>query len=288
MPAGHAQGVGDEPGAHVVGHRVAQPAAQAPAALPQLRVSFRGTWHRSADEPFIDPALFDRVQAILDERDEDHGRRFTTRRPPYLLTGLVRCAKCQRDFVGAAGTGKRHRYRYYLCWTRSRYGPTACDAGRLRGDELEEAVLAALVDVYAKPEVIQEAIASLTNDGAQAAARAEQEVARLDAELRRTEAAIERYMLAFENGKLSEDMFAARVEAPPSTPSVDPLRPSHPTTSARWSHKPSCTNSSSRTASASSPPSARSATFPTRTTGPTRRPAPRRVFVQCNPGQGGR
>ncbi|MFN2607205.1 MAG: recombinase zinc beta ribbon domain-containing protein [Acidimicrobiales bacterium] len=149
---------------------------------------------------------------MLDERGEDYGRRFTTRRPPYLLTGLVRCAKCQRNFVGAAGTGKRHRYRYYLCWTRSRYGPTACDADRLRADELEEAVLAALVDVYGKPEVIQEAIAAVATDGEQSAARAEQEVAGLDAELRRTEAAIERYMLAFENGKLTEDMFAERVQ----------------------------------------------------------------------------
>ena len=31
-------------------------------------VYFRGTWHRSAETPFIDPALFERVQSLLDSR----------------------------------------------------------------------------------------------------------------------------------------------------------------------------------------------------------------------------
>ena len=107
---------------------------------------------------------------------------------------------------------KRHRYRYYLCWTRNRYGPGACDAERLRADELEDGVMAALVELYGDPDMIREAIGASATDAERVTQRTEQEIAALDPELRRTEAAIERYMLAFENGKLAEDMFAVRVE----------------------------------------------------------------------------
>jgi site-specific DNA recombinase len=175
-------------------------------------VYFRGTWHPSAEEPFIDRAVFDKVQAILGERGEGYAQRFTTRRPPYLLTGLIRCGRCQRNFVGVSGTGKRHRYRYYRCWTRHRYGVGACSAEPLRADEMEDAVMRGLLDVYAKPHAVREALAGNAAHGVEAAKRAEQEAAAIDAELRRVEGAIERYMHAFESGRLSEDMFAARID----------------------------------------------------------------------------
>ncbi|MDQ1439362.1 MAG: site-specific recombinase [Acidimicrobiaceae bacterium] len=101
--------------------------------------------------------------------------------------------------------------RFTRCWTRHRYGTAACNAEPIRADELEEAVLAALLDVYGKPHAVREAIAATAGDGEQAAERAEQEVAALDVELRRVEAAIERYMIAFENGRLTEEMFAGRI-----------------------------------------------------------------------------
>src|SRR5688572_24136166 len=50
-------------------------------------VFFRGTWHRSAEHPFLDTEVFDRVQAILAERGEGYGQRFRSRDSEYLLTG---------------------------------------------------------------------------------------------------------------------------------------------------------------------------------------------------------
>ena len=35
---------------------------------------------------------------------------------------------------------KGHRYRYYTCWTRQRYGTDACDGERIRADVLEAAI----------------------------------------------------------------------------------------------------------------------------------------------------
>jgi hypothetical protein len=53
-------------------------------------VFFRESRHPSTT-PFIDPALFDQVQTILDRRGEDYARRNTDTHPDYLLSGLITC-----------------------------------------------------------------------------------------------------------------------------------------------------------------------------------------------------
>jgi site-specific DNA recombinase len=175
------------------------------------QVFFRGAWHPSA-EPFIDTALFNRAQTILDERGACRTTRSKTAHPDYLLTGLIKCARCQRNYVGVSGTGKRHRYRYYMCWTRNRYGTGACDADTLRADELEDAVLAAVNDLYTHPDLLLDALTGHRDKRDADASRHAHELASIDAELCKTERAIERYMLAFENGTLPEASFAGRLE----------------------------------------------------------------------------
>ena len=102
-------------------------------------VSFRDVRHQPEDA-LIDPALSDKAQTVLAERGESYDRRFTDKHPEYLLTGLISCGRCQRNYVGAAARGKGHRYRYYTCWTRQRYGTDACDGERIRADVLEAAI----------------------------------------------------------------------------------------------------------------------------------------------------
>lgn len=174
-------------------------------------VYWRGDWFRSA-EPFIDPAVFARVEALLDQRGDNYGKRSATRRPEYLLTSLIKCGRCSRNYVGVASHGKKNRYRYYMCWTRSRYGATACSAERIRADELEAAVFDALLSVYSDPAILRGATAEHADaERADAAQRADA-LGRIETELRKAEAAIERYMLAFEDGKLSAEVFSERVE----------------------------------------------------------------------------
>jgi hypothetical protein len=174
-------------------------------------VYFRGTWYRSSPEPFVDPEVFDRVQSILDTRGERFDKRFAVRRPEYLLTGLVRCGKCERRYVGISAHGKRHRYRYYICWTRSRYGPAECDAERLRADELEAKVFDALVAVYNDGDLVREAVEAHRSGSNGEADRVRAALAAVESEARKAEAAIERYMLAFEAGEVSQDRFGRRV-----------------------------------------------------------------------------
>ena len=172
-------------------------------------VSFRDVVHES-DEPLLDPDLFQKAQSLLAERGEGYDRRFADAHPEYLLTGLITCSRCHRRYVGAAAHGKRHRYRYYVCWTAQRYGKDACGAERIRADALEDAVLSALVELYSDPELIKRAILAHQAASNLTIRRHHDELAATDAELAKTEAALERYMHAFEAGTLTADMFAER------------------------------------------------------------------------------
>ncbi len=175
------------------------------------QVYFRGSWHPSATEPLLDQALFDAAQAVLAERAEDYDRRFAGRHPAYLLSGLITCGTCGRRYVGAAATGKAHRYRYYMCWTRNRYGPARCDAERIRADELETAVFDALIALYADPDVIARAAGAQHLALAAESRQRQAELRTITSDLGKTEAAVERYMAAFEAGTLPDDVFGQRV-----------------------------------------------------------------------------
>lgn len=212
-------------------------------------ISFRGVRHQS-EKALIDPALFDEVQVILALRRKSDTRRLPDTYSDYLLTGLITCERCHRNYVGAATSGKSRRYRYYVCCTRQRLGKVACDGPRIRADRLEEAVFAALVSIYADPELIERAIAAEARDLAGTVRRRRDAIANTERDLEKTEAAIERYMHAFEVGSIAEDVFGPRVRelhsegqslrrrrdellkvtqvaavAPPTQAQIDALRP---------------------------------------------------------------
>ena len=173
-------------------------------------VSFRDVTHL-ADEPLIDPVLFDKAQVLLAERGEAYARRMRDAHPEYLLTGLITCGDCGRNYVGVSAAGRGHRYRYYACWTRQRYGKEVCTGQRIRADVIEAVVFDAILAVYANPELIKRAVAIKAQEVAAAERQHHDEIVATKAELKKAEDAIERYVHAFEAGTVSDEMFGPRV-----------------------------------------------------------------------------
>ena len=71
----------------------------------------------------------------------------------YHLTGLITCPHCGQRYIGTSANGRTRRYRYYTCFTRTRYGntpPAPHPAPRRRSSTQ---ILKALHDFYttAKP-----------------------------------------------------------------------------------------------------------------------------------------
>jgi hypothetical protein len=87
----------------------------------------------------------------LDERCEDISQRAIG--SDYLLSGLVTCAGCGQRYVGNAAHGRLHRYRYYTCFSRQRYGSPSCPSQRLPADEFDGAVFQALVATYERQDL---------------------------------------------------------------------------------------------------------------------------------------
>ncbi len=189
-----------------------------PAVLSILRnrayvgeIFFRGTNYPAPHESLVDKALFERAQEILRERSEDVSLR-RTNQSEYLLTGLVKCAHCGKRYVGVSANGNGGRYRYYICFSRQRYGKKACEADRLPADELEEAILEQLLGVLEREplvrKAISEAFAEIDAEQPQRAA----ELERIDGELRRTGESLDRYFRAFEEGTMPESACGPRIK----------------------------------------------------------------------------
>lgn len=173
-------------------------------------VFFRDEWHAAPHPPLVDAALFAEVQRVLAERGEDYSKR-ASNVSDYLLSGLIVCAKCGHHYTGTAATGRSARYRYYTCFSRQRYGVKKCDADRLPADDLDDAILRALLATYERHDLFDKAVhAAVARLDDSRDVRAG-ELAAADARIAKAEAAIERYLRAFEDGTMPEQQCGQRV-----------------------------------------------------------------------------
>ena len=175
------------------------------------KVYFRENLHDGPHEHLVDENLFSRVQALLSERGEDYSKRASAT-SEFLLAGLVVCTKCGKRFVGTSAVGNRYRYRYYTCFSRQRYGTKYCDAERLPAQELDAAVLDALLRTYEHTDLFDKAVSATRRRARSQRANHDKELAVIDAGITKAEDAIERYLSAFEAGTLSEVQCGERLE----------------------------------------------------------------------------
>ena len=174
-------------------------------------IFFRDTYHLAPHQPLVDVETFQLAQQILTQRGEDHAHR-ASNASDYLLAGLLTCTHCGKKFVGTAAHGNRYRYRYYTCFSRHRYGTTTCPADRLPADQLETAVLAALLHTYRRHDLLNVALNAGHARSGQQRRQRQDELDLVEKELSKAEEAIERYFLAFEAGTMSENTCGQRVQ----------------------------------------------------------------------------
>ncbi len=173
------------------------------------KIRWRDKTFDAQHEPIVDELTFARAQAILRERGEDLSRR-RGNASDFLLSGLVRCGRCGRAYIGMSARGNGGTYHYYACTGRQKYGPKACRGERLPQHKLEHAVLQQLAGIYRDGTLIQQAIAKAEAKAKRQRPALEQRLASIGAEIARAEQAIERYYEAFEQGTLSRRHDARR------------------------------------------------------------------------------
>jgi DNA invertase Pin-like site-specific DNA recombinase/predicted nucleic acid-binding Zn-ribbon protein len=109
--------------------------------------------HEGEHEAIIDRQVYGRVQHLLDEGGKGHS---WGRNPDYILTGLLRCARCGKAFTPASTRGREHTYRYYRCSTRDKRGRDACESGPLPAAAIEDFVIQRIQEELADGEIAAE------------------------------------------------------------------------------------------------------------------------------------
>ena len=172
-------------------------------------VGWRGEWYPADHEALVERSVFEKAQALLDERGEDVSKRASLS-SDYLLTGLVVCS-CGSRFTGTAAHGRSKTYRYYTCGSRQRHGKAGCQVERIRAEELDEAILSGLLDLMSDGTLVMSALQQAHEAASSGTQLAEQELGAIEQELAQIEQAIERYLSSFERGNLPEEICGNRV-----------------------------------------------------------------------------
>jgi site-specific DNA recombinase len=161
---------------------------------------------RAADRPgHLRPGT-----STTEQRGEDLAMRAASR-AEFLLTGLVRCGRCRRAYVGMSAKGNGGTYHYYACSGRQKLGRKSCDGERIPREKLEAAILTQLTSIYRDGGLIRDAIEqAAASDDTDRTALTEQR-ASLAKEITRSERAIDRYQDAFEAGDLNPAHFNERL-----------------------------------------------------------------------------
>ncbi len=173
-------------------------------------VHFREIIAVEAHAAMIDPATFDLAQEILTLRGEAPNKASSP--SAYHLTGKIACPACTRRYVGTNAVGGSRTYRYYTCWTRSRYGVDHC-APRIDADALDAMVLDTLRDFYTNHLTeARDAIAEARSHHHRARAGYEHELTTVNDQLAAKEEAVDRYLTEYEDNKIDRDTVAQRIE----------------------------------------------------------------------------
>ena len=174
------------------------------------RVHWRGQSYPGLHEPLVDEPTFQAAQVLLRERGQDLALR-RGNRSEFLLSGVMRCGRCKRAYIGMSAKGNGGIYHYYACSGRQKLGRKGCDGDRLNRDKLETAVLNQLANLYRDSDLIADALQHAY--GAQAADRPALDEQRrtIAEEIRRSERALDRYYQAFESGDLEAGQFKTRL-----------------------------------------------------------------------------
>ncbi len=175
------------------------------------RVHWRDQTFPGLHEPLIEQATFDQAQALWKERGESLAMRAASR-ADFLLTGLMRCGRCRRAYVGMSAKGNGGTYHYYACSGRQKLGRKSCDGERIPREKLEAAVLSQLRTLYRDGGLIREAIESAAASSETDRTALTEQRASLGKEISRAERAIDRYHEAFE-GDLNPSRFKERITA---------------------------------------------------------------------------
>ena len=115
----------------------------------------RSEWIPLKVPQIVDEETFDLTQRTLEVRRRTDVKPGSPLRV-YVLSGLVKCARCGTRYSGF--TSRREGFSYYRCTNpqKMRPFPKTCDARTIRAERIEQGVIGALKALIDNPEIMMD------------------------------------------------------------------------------------------------------------------------------------
>jgi len=168
-------------------------------------IFYRGKYHQAPHPAIIRSAVFEKAQVLIAGR---RVRQPGTTKSDFILSGMLRCARCGKHYIGVTGG----RVRYYQCATNSR-DRGGCDRGAVRADLLEDAVLDQLLGIFDDHELVADAIREGERRLAILLPSSNGDLNMIEKELSKTDRAIQNLISALASGTSAADLLLPQIEA---------------------------------------------------------------------------
>jgi site-specific DNA recombinase len=151
------------------------------------KVRYKDEVHDGEHAAIVDPAVFTRVQTMLQQHGHP-GIQRARNKHGALLKGKLRCAACQCAMALSYTDRGPRRYRYYVCVEAQKRGWETCPSPSLPAGEIERLVVDQIRGIGRDPDVVAETVRQVRDRAGVQVAALRRERTELDRGLRRDEA----------------------------------------------------------------------------------------------------
>jgi site-specific DNA recombinase len=149
------------------------------------KIKYKNEIHDGEHAAIVDPATWQRVQALL-QRNGRTGGALVRNKFGALLKGMLRCVPCGCAMTPTHTTKDGNkRYRYYVCSSAQKRGWHTCPSKSIPAGEIERFVVEQIKCIGKDPAVLHETISQARVQGRARVAELEAERQGLERELQR-------------------------------------------------------------------------------------------------------
>ena len=172
-------------------------------------ISWKGEIFEGKHEHIISKELFDKAQAILENRNlASNGKRFKND-SDFFLTGLIYCGKCGKGLVGTAAHRNGNRLKYYSCSNRTYQ--KGCDLPYIRADIVEVLTMKEIQTIFRNPELLDKIYNLVKTELAKRQPDKLKELRKIESDIEKTKGILNRYYDAFESGEMPVKSCSERI-----------------------------------------------------------------------------
>jgi len=179
-----------------------------PLYIGKLR--WRGVEYDGQHDGIISTTLYDKAMEVLAKRNEDlKGRQFNNGQE-RVLSGVIRCGKCNSHVFGGGGLSRGVYVPYYVC--SKRHTHHSCDQDYIRAELLEQAVFQDVRSILTDEQLMARVWEEANRQVGDEKPDIEKQIAAIDAQASKARSKIDRYFEAFENGSMAPALCNKKVE----------------------------------------------------------------------------